>query len=275
MANSNNTYSESAFEQNPVSKKKKSYSLPQKILKCGIISWIIVITIWGLGSLAYDEYFLPSPHETIESMKLLISNGTLWADIVASVGRVVKGWLLAVVFSVPLGLLIGNFKFVRWLVEPILSFFRFVPAIALTTLFLMWFGVGEESKVALIFYASFFPILVNTIAGVASVDGSLIEAASCMGAKKARVFFTVIVPSAVSHIFTGIRLGLSSSIICVIAAEMLVGSDGLGYLINSSKLYYKTSWAFAGIVTLAIIGFAADRVLQFIGKHKLKHFGVK
>ena len=225
--------------------KTKSSAI-QKILKCGIISWVAIIALWGIGSLKYDEYFLPSPKETIDSMKELIKDGTLWSDILASVGRVI-----------------------------ILCFFRFVPAIALTTLFLMWFGVGEESKVALIFYASFFPMFVNTIAGVASTDKQLVEAASCMGAKKARVFFTVVVPSAVSNIYTGIRLGLSSAIICVVAAEMLVGSDGLGYLINSSKLYYKTSWAFAGIVTLAMIGFAADRILQFIGKKKLKHFDVK
>ncbi|MDE7231021.1 MAG: ABC transporter permease [Oscillospiraceae bacterium] len=255
--------------------KRSSSGVWQKILRCGVISWIIIITVWGLGSLAYDEYFLPSPKETLDSLLLLIKNGTLWADIVASVGRVVKGWLLAIVFAVPSGLLIGNFKHVRWLVEPILSFFRFVPAIALTTLFLMWFGVGEESKVALIFYASFFPIFVNTIAGVATTDKSLVEAASCMGAKKARTFFTVVIPSAVANVYTGIRLGLSSSFICVIAAEMLVGSNGLGYLINSSKLYYKTSWAFAGIVTLAVIGFLADRLLQFAGKKLLKHFGVK
>lgn len=254
---------------------KKPSELWQKILRCGIISWIIIIAIWGLGSLAYDEYFLPSPKETIDSLVTLIQNGTLWTDIAASVSRVAKGWALAIIFAIPLGLLIGNFKPVRWLVEPILSFFRFVPAIALTTLFLMWFGVGEESKVALIFYASFFPVLVNTIAGVATTDPSLVEAASCMGAKKARTFFTVVVPSAVSNIYTGVRLGLSSAFICVIAAEMLVGSDGLGYLINSSKLYYKTSWAFAGIVTLAVIGFITDRLLQFAGKKFLKHFGVK
>lgn len=247
----------------------------QKILRSGAISWIIILAIWGLGSLGYDEYFLPSPLETLNSLIQLIQNGTLWADIAASFGRVIKGWLLAIVFAVPLGLLIGNFRPVRWLVEPILSFFRFVPAIALTTLFLMWFGVGEESKVALIFYASFFPVFVNTIAGVATTDRSLVEAASCMGAKKARTFFTIVVPSAVSNIYTGVRLGLSSAFICVIAAEMLVGSDGLGYLINSSKLYYKTSWAFAGIVTLAVIGFVADRLLQLAGKKFLRHFGVK
>lgn len=256
-------------------KNKKLSAVLWKILRSGVVSWAIIILFWGLGSLGYDEYFLPSPRETIDSLVLLAQNGTLWADIAASLSRVAKGWALAIAFAVPLGLLVGNFKPVRWLVEPILSFFRFVPAIALTTLFLMWFGVGEESKVALIFYAAFFPVFVNTIAGVATTDPSLVEAASCMGAKKARTFFTVVVPSAVSNVYTGIRLGLSSAFICVIAAEMLVGSDGLGYLINSSKLYYKTSWAFAGIVTLAVIGFVADRLLQLIGKKYLKHFGVK
>ena len=116
--------------------KTKSSAI-QKILKCGIISWVAIIALWGIGSLKYDEYFLPSPKETIDSMKELIKDGTLWSDIVASVGRVIKGWLLSIIFAVPMGLIVGNFRPVRWLVEPILSFFRFVPAIALTTLFLV------------------------------------------------------------------------------------------------------------------------------------------
>ncbi len=255
--------------------KKNTKNLPQKLLRCGVLSWLLVIGIWALGSLQYDEVFLPSPAETWNSLITLIKNGTLWADIVSSVSRVAKGWGLAIVTAVPIGLLVGHFKPIRWIIEPVLSLFRFVPAIALTSLFLMWFGVDDKSKVALILYASFFPILVNTIAGVVSADESYMEAASCMGAGKVRVFFTVVVPSAVPGIFTGIRLGLSSGIICVIAAEMLVGSDGLGYLINSSKMYYKTAWAFAGIVTLALIGFFADRLLQWVGCTFLKHFGVK
>jgi NitT/TauT family transport system permease protein len=255
--------------------EKKTNQLPSKFLRCGVLSWILVIAIWAFGALQYDEVFLPSPLETWNSLVKLIADGTLWADIVASVSRVAKGWGLAILTAVPIGLLVGHFRRVRWLIEPILSLFRFIPAIALTSLFLMWFGVDDKSKVALILYASFFPILVNTIAGVLSTDPSYLEAASCMGAGRLRVFFTVIVPSAVPGIFTGIRLGLSSGIICVIAAEMLVGSDGLGYLINSSKMYYKTAWAFAGIVTLALIGFLADRILQWIGCTFLKHFGVK
>ena len=97
--------------------------MKQKILKCGVISWVILIAIWGLGSLGYDEYFLPSPAETIAGVKELILNGTLWIDIIASISRVLRGWLLAVVLGVPLGLLVGNFKAVRFIIEPILSFF--------------------------------------------------------------------------------------------------------------------------------------------------------
>ena len=234
-------------------KKTGSWDLSLKVIKTGIVSWLIVFLFWGLGSLQYDEIFLPSPAETWTAIKELVSNGTLWADIAASVSRVLKGWGLAVVIAVPVGLVVGHFKPIRWIVEPILSLFRFIPAIALTSLFLMWFGVDDTSKVALILYAAFFQVLVNTL----------------------RVFFTVVLPSAVPNIFTGIRLGLSSSIICVIAAEMLVGNDGLGYLIQSSKMYYKTAWAFAGIVTLALIGFVADRLLQLFGCTFLKHFGVR
>lgn len=249
--------------------------MKMRILKSGVISWLLILGIWELGAMQYDEYFLPSPVETLESLLELIRTGTLWEDIRASLARSVRGWGLGILTAVPLGLLIGHFKPVRWLVEPILTFFRFVPAIALTTLFLMWFGVGETSKVALVLYAAFFPMLVNTIAGVASTDQSLTEAAVCMGASGVRVFFTVIVPSAVPNIFTGIRLGLSSSILCIIAAEMLVGNNGLGYLINSSKLYYKTDWVFAGIATLALIGFTADRLLQLFGRRILWRFGAK
>jgi NitT/TauT family transport system permease protein len=179
------------------------------------------------------------------------------------------------VTGIPLGLIIGNFKVARWLVEPVITFFRFVPAVALTTLFIMWFGTDDTSRVLLIFYSAFFPVFVNSVAGVSSTDKSLIEAASCMGAKKFRVFFTVILPSAVPSVFTGVRLGLSNALHNIIAAEMLVGNSGLGYLIQSSKLYYKTSWAFAGIATLAILGFVSDRLLVLAGNKLLGRFGVK
>lgn len=241
----------------------------------GLFSWLLILAVWQLAALSNSDYFLPGPISVVRNFGELIGSGVLWTDIIFSVGRAGKGWLLGIVLAVPLGLLIGNFEKIRWLTEPFLNFFRFVPVLALTSLFLMWFGVGEESKIALITYATFFPMLINTIAGVGSTNKILLEAAQCMGASRLRVFLTVVVPSSIPFVFTGIRLGLGGSILCVVAAEMLVANNGLGYLIYSSRLYYKTGWMFVGILTLGILGFAADRLITYLGRRFLKQYGVK
>ncbi|MCD7981425.1 MAG: ABC transporter permease [Clostridiales bacterium] len=254
---------------------KKDRKIFDRILKCGVVTWILLVLIWQFGSLFYSDDFLPGPLVTLAGAGKLVANGTLWEDILISLQRVLKGWILGIAVAIPLGLCIGYFKKVGYLLEPFLNFFRFIPAIGLITLFLMWFGVGETSKVALIFYAVIFPVMINTIAGVKTVDPALVEAAESLGSADVRTFFTVIVPSAVPNIFTGVRLGLSSAIICIVAAEMLAASEGLGYLIYTSRLYYRTDWIFVGIFTLGILGFLADRLLQFLGKRFLKRFGVK
>lgn len=253
---------------------KKENNLITTILKCGLITWILLLAIWSFGSLFYTDDFLPGPWVTLQGAANLISSGTLQTDIVVSLIRVLKGWLLGLIFAIPVGLCVGYFKWASYIFEPFLNFFRFIPAIGFITLFLLWFGVGESSKVALIFYAVIFPVMVNTIAGVRSVDQSLIEAAESMGAGKVKTFFTVIVPSAVPNIFTGVRLGLSGAIICIVAAEMLAASEGVGYLIYTSRLYYRTDWIFTGIFTLGLLGLIADKLLRFIGNKLLYRFGV-
>lgn len=246
-----------------------------QILKCGAVTWILLLVIWQIGSLFYTDDFLPGPATTFAGAGVLIEDGTLATDISVSLQRVLRGWLLGVIFAVPVGLCIGNFKKVGWVLEPFLNFFRFVPAIGFITLFLMWFGVGENSKTALIFYAVIFPVMINTIAGVRAVDQSLVEASRSLGASGRTIFFTVVAPSAIPQIFTGVRLGLSGAIICIVAAEMLAASEGIGYLIYTSRLYYKTDWIFIGIFTLGFLGFLADRILLFAGRKFLYRFGVR
>lgn len=255
--------------------KNAGKAIAGAILKCGIITWILLLAIWQFGSLVYSDDFLPGPFTTFSGAGGLITSGDLGRDILVSMQRVLKGWLLGIVFAVPAGLCIGHFKKIGLVFEPFLNFFRFVPAIGFITLFLMWFGVGETSKVALIFYAVIFPVMINTVAGVRTVDRALVEAAQSLGAAGIKTFFSVIVPSAVPNIFIGVRLGLSGAIICIVAAEMLAASEGIGYLIYTSRLYYKTDWIFIGIFTLGIIGFLADRLLQFVGKKFLRRFGVR
>jgi NitT/TauT family transport system permease protein len=245
------------------------------LLKSSILTWILLLLIWKYGSLFYSDDFLPGPLVTLKGAAELVNNGVLWDDIRVSLLRVLKGWSLGVIFAIPVGLLIGNFKIFGGLFEPFLNFFRFVPAIGFITLFLLWFGVGESSKVALIFYAVIFPVMVNTIAGVRAVDSAYIEAAASLGAGRRKIFFTVVIPSAIPNIFTGVRLGLSGAITCIVAAEMLAASEGVGYLIYTSRLYYRTDWIFTGIFTLGIIGFLADRLIRLFGRKFLERFGVK
>ena len=211
-------------------KKNAAKGVAAKILGSGVLTWVLLLAIWKAGSLFYPPEFLPGPLETWKGAFSLISDGTLAGDVWVSLGRVLKGWVLGVVFAVPVGVCVGCFPWAGRIFEPFLNFFRFVPAIGFITLFLLWFGVGETSKVALIFYAV---------------------------------------------IFTGIRLGLGSAIICIAAAEMLAASEGVGYLIYTSRLYYRTDWIFTGIFTLGLMGLAADKLLRILGKRFLSRFGVR
>ncbi len=249
-------------------------NVTERITKSGLISWIILFILWGVISLFYSETFFPSPVETYNGFKEILLNGKLWEDISISVQRVLIGWSRALLIGIPIGLLIGRFKIINWFIEPFINFFRFVPAIGFLTLFLMWFGVGEESKLILITYASIFPIIINTIAGVNAINPIKYQASESLGANKLQSFITVTIPGAVPSILTGARLGLSTAIISIVGAEMLAANSGLGYLVYTSRLYYRTDWIFVGIVTLGILGFCADKLLRFVAKKSLKHYGV-
>lgn len=168
---------------------KEEYKLITIILKSGLITWLLLLAVWSFGAMFYTDDFLPGPFVTLKGMAGLISDGTLEKDIMFSLIRVLKGWILGLLFAVPAGLCVGYFKPAGYVLEPFLNFFRFIPAIGFITLFLLWFGVGESSKVSLIFYAVIFPVMVNTIAGVKSVDYSLIEAAQSMGAGRSKVLY--------------------------------------------------------------------------------------
>ena len=244
------------------------------ILKSGVISWLLLLLIWQVASMFNKPEFLPSPWKTLQGLGEIFESGVLMQDIGISLQRVAIGWGRGILIAVPLGLLIGNFKVFRSLVEPLINFFRFVPAIGFLTLFLMWFGVGEASKTVLITYASIFPIIINTVAAVGAINPTRYQAAESLGASRWQRFLHVTVPGAVPGIFTGVRLGLSAAIISIVGAEMLAADSGLGYLVYTSRLYYRTDWIFVGIVILGLLGFLADRLLRLLAKVLLKHYGV-
>ena len=249
-------------------------ALGRGLLGSGIVSWALLVAVWWVASLFTRPEFLPGPPQVVAAVQELVARGVLVPDVLVSLRRVLIGWTRGIAIAVPIGLAIGRFKVFQQLLEPLANFFRFVPAIGFLTLFLMWFGVGEESKLVLITYATVFPVIVNTAAGVARVDPVKYQAASSLGASRLQTFLTVTVPAAVPSIVTGVRLGLSGAIVSIAAAEMLAASEGIGYLIYTSRLYYRTDWIFVGILVLGLLGFAADKGLRALSRLVLRRYGV-
>lgn len=245
------------------------------LLRKGILTWLVLAVIWSVLSLFYSKSFFPNIWQTIAGSQEIILDGTLFWFMLISLGRVYSGWLFGAILGVPVGLLIGRSNVVRELVEPFINFFRFIPAIAFLTLFIMWFGVGEESKIILIMYSTFFIVVINTATGVLSLDKDKIQAARSLGASEGQIFFYVVIPAVVPHIFTGVRLGMGAAFTSIVAAEMLAAKAGIGYLIFTSRLYFRTDWIFIGLVVLGLMGFFSDKLLRFIGVSALKKYGVK
>lgn len=240
----------------------------------GVLTWIFLFAIWETASLFYTVDFLPSPVETIIGAKEIILNGTLIKYILISSQRVLAGWGLGMLISIPLGLFIGRIGILRRIFEPFIDFLRFIPAIGFLTLFLMWFGAGEKSKVVLIMYATVFTLLINTISGVLSVDIARIQAARSLGASELQIIYSVLIPSAVPYIFTGIRLALGGAFTSIVAAEMLAAKEGIGFMIYTSRLYFRTDWIFVGLLTLGLMGYISDRLIRLFGKVILQRYGI-
>jgi NitT/TauT family transport system permease protein len=226
---------------------------------------------WWVGKPA----FLPSPVKTLHGAIELIQSGDLQADIVASFSRIIVGFIIGTAIGIPLGLLMGISPFVRTFMDPYVEFFRFIPPIAFVTLAVIWFGLGETSKIVLIIYTTLFMVAINTMIGVLSTDPDKRFAALCLGASKPQVFFHVTIPAVIPNIVTGMKIAMGNSFMTVVSAEMVAAKSGIGYLIFNSRLFLLTEWIFVGIITLGLMGFVTDRLLRLLVSTLLKHYDVK
>ncbi|MGV0780518.1 ABC transporter permease [Mycolicibacterium sp. XJ775] len=220
---------------------------------------VVVAAFLGVWEVApriglVDKVFLPPFSEVVSAWFTLLGNGQLAEHVSASLSRALIGLAIAIVVSIPLGVAIAWYRPVAEFLNPILELFRNTAALALLPVFILILGIGETSKVALVIYAASFPILLNTISGVRTVDPLLIKSARSLGLSPVRLFQKVILPAAVPTIFTGLRMAAASSILVLIAAEMVGAKAGLGYLITASQLNFQIPNMYAGIVTIALVG---------------------
>ncbi|GGU23961.1 ABC transporter permease [Lentzea flava] len=208
-----------------------------------------------------DATFLPPFSTVLGAWWDLLVSGQLLENTRASLVRSLSGFGLAVAGAVPLGLLIGWYKPVSTVLGPLLEVFRNTAALALLPVFVLLLGIGETSKIAIVFYACTWPILLNTISAVGGVDPTLLRLAKSMNLGGFRLFQKVILPAAVPTVFTGIRLAGAVSILVLVAAEMIGAKAGLGYLINASQYNFAIPQMYAGIITISAIGVLFNQLL--------------
>lgn len=229
------------------------------------------LALWEVGPLwlasPATRVFLPPLHEVLASAGRLLANGALEAHLAASLTRSAAGFGVAVVLGVAAGLLVAWYRPVRTFFTPLLEVFRNTAALALLPVFTLLLGIGEESKITIVAYAAFFPVLLNTIAGVRTVDPLLVRAGRSLGLSSPALFRKVILPSAVPTIFTGIRMAGTASILVLIAAEMVGAKAGLGYLIVNAQSSFLIPDMYAGILAVALLGLAVNTGLVALERH--------
>jgi taurine transport system permease protein len=263
------------FRSRPT-KPGETYGVPGQgdSLLVSTISGALLIGFWALATWLgwIKPLFLPSPWAIVQKFMDIAVNGfadtSLWKHIGISVARVFGALLLACALAIPIGLAMGMSRIMRGVFDPPLEFYRPVPPLAYLPLMIVWFGIGELSKVLLIFLAIFAPVAIGTRSGVRSAAIEQIHAAYSLGASRWQVLWQVILPAALPEIITAVRIGMGVGWTTLVAAEMVAATNGIGFMVLSASEFLQTSTVILGIVIIAAIAYAFDQVMRML-EHRL------
>ncbi|WP_316233665.1 ABC transporter permease [Bradyrhizobium sp. SZCCHNPS2010] len=236
---------------------------------CGALRALVplaLLAVWQAVSVfgLVEPTILPSPLTVFGAFAELITTGELQAAIPASLRRALSGLALGAGTGLALGLFAGLWRLGEELFDAPLQMLRTIPFIAMIPLFIIWFGIGETAKVALIYGATIFPVYLNTYAGVRGVDPKLIEAGKVFGLDPRQIALRVILPTALPSILVGIRFSAGVSLLALVAAEQINARSGIGYILNNANQNQRTDVIIAGIIVYALLGIAIDLVMRWV-----------
>lgn len=231
-----------------------------------IVSVVVVLAVWELSVrlLQPNSLIVVGPTAIVEAFIDLYQAGTLVTDISVSLRQFVLGFGLATLVGVPLGLIMGASELINDYADPWLTALYATPNIALAPLFIIWLGLGDPSHIAIIALAAFFPIIINTIAGVQAVHSDLREVGIAYHANARETFMQVDLPGSMPYIFTGLRLAVARGLVGVVVADLFGSTAGLGHLILNASQIFRTADVFVGVVTLAVLGVTITWILRLV-----------
>ncbi len=236
------------------------------------LGFLILLSSWFiLSEIINNSTFLPSPVLVGKTMLLFMMTGKIFRHILESLLRVLVGYSLGSVVAIGLGILMGLSNTINDVCEPFVELFRPVPPYAYISIALLWFGIGFMGKVFIIFVATFFVVLINTVMGVVEIDKKFIEAAKTLGGRKYFILRKVVIPASLPSILVGLRLGFGTAWLSLIAAEMVAASSGLGFLISDAREFVQTDVVIMGMVIIGLIGYAFSVMFGKFIDLSLKH----
>lgn len=248
----------------------KRFKLQHKTLYnllCLCLAIAMAMVLWALVSqIDSVKSVIVSPARVWKALVANLSSGILVTHVRDSLVRVILGFGLGFVCSIPVAFLLGWYEGFRSIVEPWIQFLRTIPPIALIPIVIAAFGIGTSAKVAIIFFAVFLTMVVTIYQGVKNVDATLIKAAKVFDANDAQIFLHVVVPAAVPYILTGVRLGLATALTTLVAAELTGAATGLGTMIQQAGMYFKMDVVLMGIIVIGVIGFLFDKLVLLMEK---------
>lgn len=239
---------------------------PQLYWTASVLAFALLLAVWSL--LTYGGFvpplFLPPPDQIVRSAVLLFSEFNLIDDITASVFRVTAGFVLAAVIGVPLGIFMGSLKVCEAFFEPLLGFIRYMPATAFIPLFILWLGIDESEKIAVIFFGTFFQLTLMVMDVTKNVSMDLIHTAYTLGVSRWGVFRRVILPSSMPGIMDTLRITFGWAWTYLVVAELVAASSGIGNMIMQSQRFLKTSNIIVGIIVIGLIGIVIDVFFKWL-----------
>ncbi|WP_153130890.1 ABC transporter permease [Dechloromonas hortensis] len=260
----------------------------------GALVPVLLLILWEAGSRfgLFSEVLLPSPtavaakwwayllpmqpQEAGQSYLAWLISGELLHDAYSSLFRVIAGFVIGAGLALPLGLLMGASPRTYDLFNPLMQILRPIPPIAYIPLAILWFGLGNPPSFFLIAIGAFFPVLMNTIAGVRQVDGIFLRAARNLGVGQWTMFTRVILPAATPYILAGVRIGIGTAFIVVIVSEMIAVNDGLGFRILEAREFMWSDKIIAGMITIGLLGLFIDSAVSRLNNHLLRwHRGLE
>ncbi|WP_413508238.1 taurine ABC transporter permease TauC [Serratia proteamaculans] len=259
----------------------RRFNVPRNVWLSSATLLVVLAIWWSVTALnLISPLFLPAPQQVLHQLITIASpqgfmDATLWQHLAASLGRILVALLAAVIIGVPVGIAMGLNDTVRGILDPLIEIYRPVPPLAYLPLMVIWFGIGETSKILLIYLAIFAPVTLSAVAGVRSVAQVRVRAARTLGANRWQVLRFVVLPSALPEILTGIRIGLGVGWSTLVAAELIAATRGLGFMVQSAGEFLATDVVLAGIGVIAIIAFGLELGLRALQRRLTPWHGVQ